>query len=180
MTSPDPAPLVPPTTGSLSDADDRQWAGFAHFGGAAVVVAILLGFAGVGGVVQSLVALLGVLPSLVILLALGARGVVTRTEAKEALNFMLTMLAILLAWIIVSTIVVFVIASTMTKAYLDGLSDTLAPPVDPSPTIEVLRWSLGIPTVAIGAWIILFSILGGLTVRRGRSYRYPFAMHLVK
>lgn len=62
MTSATPAPAAP-----LSEAEDKQWASFAHLGG-----------------------ILGFLPSLIIWLIFKDRGAKTNVEGKEALNFQIT------------------------------------------------------------------------------------------
>lgn len=59
----------PAAAAPLSQAEDRQWASFAHLGG-----------------------ILGFLPSLIIWLVFKDRGAFTNTEAKEALNFQITIL----------------------------------------------------------------------------------------
>ena len=67
MTTPPPPAAVP--AAPLSEAEDRQWASFAHLGG-----------------------ILSFLPSLIIWLIFKDRGAFTNTEAKEALNFQITLL----------------------------------------------------------------------------------------
>jgi len=82
MTHPDAQsdPNVPPTSpqqpaapaatsAALSPEQDVQWGSFAHLGG-----------------------VLGVLPSLIIWLVFKDRGAFTNTEAKEALNFQITLI----------------------------------------------------------------------------------------
>ena len=67
----------PPASASaapLSEAEDRQWASFAHLGG-----------------------ILGPVPSLIIYLVFKDRGSFTRVEAKEALNFQI---AATIAWVV--------------------------------------------------------------------------------
>jgi uncharacterized Tic20 family protein len=66
MTTPTPAPAA---AAPLTEAEDRQWASFAHLGG-----------------------ILGILPSLIIWLIFKDRGAFTNTEGKEALNFQITLL----------------------------------------------------------------------------------------
>jgi uncharacterized protein len=65
----------------LSEAEDRQWASFAHLGG-----------------------ILGILPSLIIYLVFKDRGAFTRSESKEALNFQITVAIAYLAITILSTV----------------------------------------------------------------------------
>ncbi len=67
--TPPPAAAAP-----LNPTEDRQWASFAHLGG-----------------------IIGFLPSLIIWLVFKDRGAFTNTEAKEALNFQIT---ILIAYIV--------------------------------------------------------------------------------
>ena len=64
MTTPAPQPAA---AAPLSEAEDKQWASFAHLGG-----------------------ILGFLPSLIIWLIFKDRGPKTNVEAKEALNFQIT------------------------------------------------------------------------------------------
>lgn len=61
--TPPPAAAAAP----LSEAEDRQWASFAHLGG-----------------------IIWILPSLIIYLVFKDRGSFTRVESKEALNFQIT------------------------------------------------------------------------------------------
>lgn len=86
--TPPPAAAAAP----LSEADDRQWASFAHLGG-----------------------ILGILPALIIYLVFKDRGAFTRTESKEALNFQITVLAgyviaSILTWILIGFLLYAVVA----------------------------------------------------------------------
>ena len=75
--------LQPATAAPLSPEQDVQWGSFAHLGG-----------------------ILGFLPSLIIWLVFKDRGSFTNTEAKEALNFQITLLfGYVISWIL---IVVFI------------------------------------------------------------------------
>jgi hypothetical protein len=67
MTESTPQPVAPQPAAPLTQAEDRQWASFAHLGG-----------------------ILGFLPSLIIWLVFKDRGTFTNNEAKEALNFQIT------------------------------------------------------------------------------------------
>jgi len=68
MSTPPPAAApAPQPAAPLSEAEDRQWASFAHLGG-----------------------ILSFLPSLIIWLVFKDRGAFTNVEAKEALNFQIT------------------------------------------------------------------------------------------
>ena len=67
MTDPSYQPAAPQPAAPLTEADDRQWASFAHLGG-----------------------ILGILPSLIIWLVFKDRGNFSNVEGKEALNFQIT------------------------------------------------------------------------------------------
>ncbi len=124
-TTPPPASAAQP----LSEAEDRQWASFAHLGG-----------------------ILGILPSLIIYLVFKDRGSFTRAEAKEALNFQITLLGIqIIAYIVGSILLVIVIGFLF---YL----------------------------VAWAAYIagLILSIMAFLKAKDGHAYRYPFALRLIK
>ncbi len=82
MTDQTPPPASPAPAAPLSEAEDRQWASFAHLGG-----------------------ILGILPALIIFLVFKDRGAFTRGESKEALNFQITVIIAyvavnVLSWII--------------------------------------------------------------------------------
>jgi uncharacterized Tic20 family protein len=66
QSAPQPAAAAP-----LTEAEDRQWASFAHLGG-----------------------ILGFVPSLIIWLVFKDRGSFTNVEGKEALNFQITILIV--------------------------------------------------------------------------------------
>jgi uncharacterized protein len=68
-TSPQQPAAPAATSAALSPEQDVQWGSFAHLGG-----------------------VLGVLPSLIIWLVFKDRGSFTNTEAKEALNFQITLI----------------------------------------------------------------------------------------
>lgn len=67
MSDQTPPPAAPAAAAPLSEAEDRQWASFAHLGG-----------------------IIGILPALIIFLVFKDRGSFTKTESKEALNFQIT------------------------------------------------------------------------------------------
>lgn len=121
-----PAPPAP-----LSQQDDIQWASFSHLGG-----------------------IIGFLPSLIIWLVFKDRGRFTATEAKEALNFQLTMVA--------ATIVLYIVVTI----------------------ISVLTFGLGglLVFLAWVPWVlsIIFSIMGFLRAKEGQHYRYPISIRLIK
>ena len=83
MTDPGFTPAAPQPAAPLTEAEDRQWASFAHLGG-----------------------ILGFLPSLIIWLIFKDRGSFTNNEAKEALNFQITVVAAYIVGWILSVIVV--------------------------------------------------------------------------
>jgi uncharacterized protein len=119
MTTPAPQPAA---AAPLSEAEDKQWAGFAHLGG-----------------------ILGILPSLIIWLVFKDRGAKTNVEGKEALNFQITLLmAEIIGYILFVVVIGFIIV----------------------PAVYVVR--------------IIFSIIGFTKVNGGESYRYPFALRLIK
>ncbi|MEQ1735924.1 MAG: DUF4870 domain-containing protein [Rhodoglobus sp.] len=62
-----PAPAASQPAAPLTQAEDKQWASFAHFGG-----------------------VVGILPTLIIYLVFKDRGALTKQEAKEALNWQIT------------------------------------------------------------------------------------------
>ncbi|TFD84791.1 DUF4870 domain-containing protein [Cryobacterium serini] len=122
---------TPLTAAPLSEADDRQWASLAHLGG-----------------------ILGLLPSLIIWLVFKERGRFTNTEAKEALNFQITLLIVSVAVIVVSTFLAIVTF---------GIGGMLA-------GLGWLVWLAG----------VIFSILGFMQAKDGRNYRYPLSIRLIK
>ncbi len=109
-------------------------------------------FAHFGGVV-------GILPSLIIYLVFKDRGAQTRTEAKEALNWQITFT---IGYIVLS-IVVAAIQGALVAA---GSYSVLG-------IVGFIPWLLWIANV-------VFCILAGVKVQGGGSYRYPFALRLVK
>lgn len=124
--APQPAPAAP-----LSHEQDVQWGSFAHLGG-----------------------ILGILPSLIIWLVFKDRGSFTNTEAKEALNFQITLtIATVALWFVVTvlTVVTFGIGAVLSFLFY-------------------VPWILG----------VVFSIIAFLQAKEGRHYRYPFALRLIK
>lgn len=138
-----PTPPVPPAApenpyatsaaapgGPLSPADDIQWASFAHLGG-----------------------ILSFLPSLIIWLIFKDRGAFTNTEAKEALNFQITLFLAEIAFGFVSFILLIA-----TFGFVN---------------VSALGWVI---------WLfgVIFSVIAFLQVKTGHGYRYPFALRLIK
>jgi uncharacterized Tic20 family protein len=99
---------------------------------------------------------LWILPSLIIFLVFKDRGERTRVESKEALNWQITWIA---AWI-ASQILGGIFAVT---------------PLFPLSFLFVLL----IPFILYIANLVL-SIIGGIRVNSGGSYRYPVALRLIK
>jgi uncharacterized Tic20 family protein len=129
MTTPAPQPAAPQPAPPLTEAEDKQWASFAHFGG-----------------------VLGILPSLIIWLIFKDRGAKTNVEGKEALNFQITVTVLqVILWILGTALAVVVI----------GL-------------LFYVLWFV--------VWVaaVIFSILGGVKVNGGGSYRYPVSIRLIK
>ncbi|MBG6238241.1 putative Tic20 family protein [Mycetocola sp. CAN_C7] len=122
----------------LTQAEDKQWASFAHFGGA------LGAFLGAGTA--------GWIAPLIIFLVFKDRGPFTRQEAKESLNFQLTVTIFVVGLYIVGTILAFVLIGFL---------------------LYPLAWIVGV----LG---IIFGIIGGVKVNNGEAYRYFFAFRMVK
>lgn len=104
--------------------------------------------------------ILWILPSLIIFLVFKDRGALTKQESKEALNWQITFLIVYIAWTIVAAILTAVF-------FASGL-----------------LWSLGWLLTLVG-WLIylanvVFSILGGVKVNGGGSYRYPVNFRFIK
>ncbi|WP_349902909.1 DUF4870 domain-containing protein [Parafrigoribacterium humi] len=100
--------------------------------------------------------ILWILPSLIIFLVFKDRGERTRVEGKEALNWQITFLIIWIAWLIISSILLipFVIVG--------------------------LGWLLTLIGFLIYIANVVFSVLGGVKVQQGGSYRYPFSFRFIK
>ncbi|MFU8946915.1 DUF4870 domain-containing protein [Mycetocola zhadangensis] len=122
----------------LTQADDKLWASLAHFGGA------LGAFLGAGTA--------GWIAPLVIYLVFKDRGPFTRQEAKEALNFQLTVTIFVVGLYIVGTILAFILVGLL---------------------LYPVAWIVGV----LG---IIFGIIGGVKVNSGQAYRYFYAIRMVK
>jgi hypothetical protein len=126
------SPYGTPSAGAqLSEADDRQWASLAHLGG-----------------------ILGFLPSLIIWLVFKDRGRLTNTEAKEALNFQITLMIASVA---------ITVASIFLALVTFGIGGLLA-------GLGWIVWLAG----------VIFSILGFVQAKDGQKYRYPVSIRLIK
>ena len=130
--TPPPAASAPQPAAPLTEAEDRQWASFAHLGG-----------------------ILSFLPSLIIWLVFKDRGSFTNTEAKEALNFQITIAIVYVALSVVSAIL---------TAVTLGLFGFIA------------------PLLFLAVWVLslIFCIQGFIKAKDGHHYRYPFAIRLIK
>ncbi|HEY0259413.1 MAG TPA: DUF4870 domain-containing protein [Lacisediminihabitans sp.] len=103
--------------------------------------------------------ILWILPSLIIFLVLKDRGERTRVESKEALNWQITFLIVWILWQIVSGIV----GGLFTLVGAGG--------------VTIL---FGLVSFLLYAANLVFSILGGVRVQQGGSYRYPFAFRFIR
>ena len=106
--------------------------------------------------------ILGFLPSLIIFLVFKDRGTLTRQESKEALNWQIT-------WIAANIVLSIVIG-------IIGLATNALPLgayVAVSAILGLISW---LPYLAN----LIFSIIGGVKVNGGGTYRYPFAIRLIK
>jgi len=121
-----PAPARP-----LSEAEDRQWASFAHLGG-----------------------IFSFLPALIIWLVFKDRGRFTAVQAKEALNFQITLL---IGYVAIWVVTAFLAVVTFGLGSVFGL----------------LVWVVWIVSV-------IFSILGFMQAKDGHPYLYPFNARLIK
>jgi len=98
-------------------------------------------------------------PALIIYLVFKDRGALTRQESKEALNFQITYM---IAWIALSIVVSF----TGAIFAIIGLWPLAR-------VLDLLPFLLYLGNAAL-------SIVGGLRVNSGGSYRYPVALRLIK
>ena len=103
--------------------------------------------------------IVGILPSLIVFLVFRERGERTKQESREALNWQITFTIGWIALSIIGAIISFVAYSA--RVYVVGDLVGYLP----------LIW-----------WIVnaVLSVLGGVKVQGGGSYRYPFARRLVK
>jgi len=103
--------------------------------------------------------IVGILPSLIVFLVFRERGERTKQESREALNWQITFTIGWIALSIIGAIISFV--SYSARVYVVGDLVGYLP----------LIW-----------WIVnaVLSVLGGVKVQSGGSYRYPFALRLVK
>lgn len=108
----------------------------------------------------------GFLPSLIIYLTLRHRGRKTAIEAKEALNWQITFFVV---WLIVEILVTLL--GGIIAAAAAGFGG------NPGGTLALI-----LEFIPVALWIvnIVFSIVACVRVNGGGSYRYPFAVRLIK
>ena len=109
--------------------------------------------------------ILGLLPSLLIFLILKDRSVRVRQESKEALNWIITVAIAIVALVIVG--IIFGIFVALLPSGIDVI-------------FILLNALVGFLYFAIYVVNIVFSIIGGVRVNGGGSYRYPFNLRLIK
>lgn len=128
----------------LSPEDDKMWAMWSHFGG-----------------------VLSILPSLIIFLVLKDRGPFVRQESKEALNWQITILIVIIGW----SILMGILAAVLVGSLIAGGSYTMIGTM--SGLFTLLGW---LPYILN----IVFSIIGGVKVKGGQPYRYPINFRFIK
>ncbi|MEO6941855.1 MAG: DUF4870 domain-containing protein [Terrimesophilobacter sp.] len=104
--------------------------------------------------------ILWLLPSLIIYLVFKDRGALTKQESKEALNWQITFLIFYIGWAIIGAIITTVLAMNVNLWGLLWL-----------PTL--IGWLIYLVNVA-------FSVMGGIKVNGGGSYRYPVNFRFIK
>ncbi|GAA2754393.1 DUF4870 domain-containing protein [Amnibacterium kyonggiense] len=109
--------------------------------------------------------IIGFLPSLLILLILGPRSGRVREESREALNFVITATIAWVALLILGRIVGALYSATPTGLDL---------------IFGLLGLLIGLAQFAVWIVVVVFSIVAAVRVNNGGSYRYPFALRLVK
>ncbi|HEY9499347.1 MAG TPA: DUF4870 domain-containing protein [Terrimesophilobacter sp.] len=103
--------------------------------------------------------ILWILPSLIIYLVFKDRGALTRQESKEALNWQITFLIVFIGWSIIAGILgaIFLFSGAWALSWIFSL----------------IGWLVYLANV-------VFSILGGVKVNGGGSYRYPVNFRFIK
>jgi uncharacterized protein len=100
-----------------------------------------------------------ILPSLLIYLILKDRGPKVRVEAKEALNWQITFL--------IGEVILWILSGILGTALLFTPVYGLAVFIS---FLPFLWWVVN----------VIFSIMGGVKVNGGGSYRYPFSIRFIK
>jgi uncharacterized Tic20 family protein len=103
--------------------------------------------------------ILWLLPSLIIFLVFKDRGTLTKQESKEALNWQITFLIFYIGWAIIGAILTAILLFSGFWQF--------------SWIFTLIGWLIYLANV-------LFSILGGVKVNGGGSYRYPVNFRFIK
>ncbi|SDZ44050.1 DUF4870 domain-containing protein [Herbiconiux ginsengi] len=120
---------APVAAAPLSPAEDKQWAMLGQLGG-----------------------ILGWIPPLIIWLIFKDRGPLTNQEAKESLNFQITVAIFVVGLYIIGTITAFIFIGFL---------------------FYFLAWAVQI----VG---LIFAIIAGVKVNQGGTYRYFFNFRFIK
>lgn len=134
-----PPPTTPPSSAAPS-AEERQWAMFAHL--SALLGGLVTGWVGGWG---------WFLGPLIIWLVKKDTMPFVDDQAKEALNFNITIA------------IIFVILTVLSVVTL-GIGLAIALPL----------------MFIIGIAALVFIIMGAIKANEGKTYRYPFALRLIK
>lgn len=138
--TPPPSNSTPPSSTGVPSAEERQWAMFAHL--SALLGGIVTGWVGGWG---------WFLGPLVIWLVKKETMPFVDDQAKEALNFNITIA------------IIFVILTILSVVTL-GIGLAIALPL----------------MFIIGIAALVFIIMGAVKANEGKAYRYPFALRLIK
>lgn len=141
MTSWDEATTPPPAPGGMPDAQERQWAMFAHL---SAIVGGLLTSQLMGGIGC-------ILGPLIIWLMKKDTMPFVADQAKEALNFNITVALVMLVLVLVGV-------GTF------GLGFIVTAPL----------------MLLVGVAALVFVVIAAIKSNEGVAYRYPFALRLVK
>jgi uncharacterized Tic20 family protein len=125
----DPSSDPPAGVAPLTPAQDRQWAMLSQFAG-----------------------IFGFIPPLIIWLIFRDRGRLTDQEAKESLNFQISVAIFVLGFYILGTILSFII-------------------------IGLLLFPVAVAVSIAG---VVFAIVAGIKVNGGGTYRYPYTFRFIK
>lgn len=103
--------------------------------------------------------ILFLLPSLIIFLVFKDRGTLTRQESKEALNWQITFLIFYIGWQIIGAILtaIFIVSGLWGIVWI----------------FQLIGWLLYLANVAL-------SVMGGVKVNGGGSFRYPVNFRFIK
>lgn len=107
-----------------------------------------------------------ILPSLIIYLVFKDRGTLTRQESKEALNWQITF-------------IIFYIGLWIVLAILGAILTAIAFSSGSSAMFSIAGFLWVLPFLLWVANVIL-SIMGGMKVNGGGSYRYPINFRFIK